>query len=349
MAHNLEIRIIDGVESASFAYAIRPGTALPWHGLGLSHDGLMTVDEALVKSRTGALVVSKYEHRHNGVACGTYGIQRHDIRTEGGEATPMRGVSVGEDYSVVQYGDAVRNFADAAFGSGARVTDTMGILGNGERMFTTFLGETTDIRPNDPITSYNILSTSHDGTGAVLWFGSDTRVVCQNTLRIALANMRNTISIRHTKNAQPNVNAACKALALAAEIRAKRVEAFKVMGNREVSVAEFKMFLDALYPLKRDGDGKEETGGKTVAKRERLTALFEGAATGSRLAGKTAWGVFQAVTQDADETARGQQPWLTSLLNGTQNDTRQRAFDYLLALCEGHAVAPPSDTDASTV
>ena len=337
MAHNLEIR--NGV--ASFAYAIRENVRLPWHGLGQSHNGLMVIGEALSLSRVGGLIVSKYENRLNGRRTGTFGIQRHDVLTtcaprpcegidceacdgEGcdglpcaycagagcdpatlGLPTPMDGVSVGSDYSVIQFGDTARNFCNAAFGTDSRVVDTMGVLGAGERMFTTFLGETTDIRPGDPITSYNILSTSHDGTGAVLWFGSDTRVVCQNTLRIALANMRNTVSIRHTKNAQPNVNAACKALADAVALRAKRVEAFKVMGNRDVTVGEFKMFLDALYPVKRDGEGKEETGGKTVAKRERLTALFEGAATGSRLAGKTAWGVFQAVTQDADETARG--------------------------------------------
>jgi len=247
---------------------------------------------------------------------------------------PMPGVTVGGEasYSVIQYADTARNFGDAAFGPGARVCDTMGLLGVGERMFATFKGETVDIRPGDAVESYNILSTSHDGTGAVLWFGSDTRVVCQNTLRIAIAGAKNVTSIRHTKNGQQNVNIAVKALADAVECRAKRVEAFKLMGNREMTVAEFKLFLDHLHPLEKNADGSLPTNGKTVAKRERLTALFEGAMTGAPLAGKTAWGAFQAVTQDADEGARGSQPWLTSLLNGTENDKRQKAFDYLLTI-----------------
>lgn len=338
MAHNIRIRLLDGVERASFAYSIRPGVALPWHGLGQAHEtGLMDMDTALALSDVGEFTVEKREMIMGDKPTGVFGMWSRQ------DGAPLAGVAVGADYGTVQYADTIRNFSEAAFGEDARVVDTMGLLGAGERMFTTFLGETTDIRPGDPITSYHILTSSHDGTGAVLWFGSDTRVVCQNTLRIALANMRNTISIRHTKNAQPNVDAACKALALAVEIRAKRVEAFKVMGNREVTVTEFRAFLDALYPLKRDGDGKEETNGKTFVKRERLTNLFEGAGRGANLAGKTAWGVFQAVTQDADESARGKQPWLTSLLNGTQNDARQEAFDYLLALCEGHVVAPASD------
>lgn len=333
MAHNLEMRTIDGVTSASFAYATRDGATQPWHGLGFAHEGLMTTEEALSLSRVGALYVSRFQHEHNGVPCGTYGIQRHDIVTVNGPV-PMPGVTVGgeKSYSIVQYADVARNFADAAFNPGARVVDTMGALGVGERMFATFMGEKTDIRAGDPIESYNILSTSHDGTGAVLWFGSDTRVVCQNTLRIAIAGAKNVTSIRHTKNGEQNVKIAVKALADAVECRAKRVAAFKLMGNREMSVGEFKLFLDALYPVEKDADGKDETGGKTVAKRERLTNLFEGAGTGSALAGRTAWGAFQAVTQDADEGARGKNPWLTSLLNGTENDKRQKAFDYLLTI-----------------
>lgn len=333
MAHNLEIRNIDGVESASFAYATRDGASQPWHGLGFAHEGLMTTEEALSLSRVGALHVSRFQHEHNGIPCGTYGMQRHDIVTVNGP-TPMQGVTVGgeKSYSIVQYADVARNFADAAFQPGARVVDTMGILGAGERMFSTFMGEKTDIRPGDPIESYNILSTSHDGTGAVLWFGSDTRVVCQNTLRIAIAGAKNVTSIRHTKNGETNVKIAVAALKDAVECRAKRVEAFKLMGNREMTVAEFKLFLDHLYPLTPDAAGALPTDGKTVAKRERLSNLFEGAGIGSPLAGKTAWGAFQAVTQDADEGARGKQPWLTSLLNGTENDKRQKAFDYLLTI-----------------
>jgi len=350
--HDLEIR--DGI--ASFAYAVRPGVNLPWHGLGQAHEGLMSVETALEKSRTGRLLVSKFQHTLNGVPCGTFGIQRHDVTvklscntcetcvsvpaegeekapclnpSDTGLASPMSGVTVGSEYCIIQYGDTVRNFATAAFGVNANPVDTMGLLANGAKMFTTFLGETTDIRAGDPIQTYNILTSSHDGTGVVLWFASDTRVVCQNTLRVAIAGMVNETRIRHTKNAEGAVAAATSALHDASVLRAKRVEAFKIMGSREVTGDEFKAFLDAYCGKLAEGEDK----GRRLSHRTRLTDLFEGAGKGSNVAGKTAWGIFQAVTQDQDEGARGKQPWLTSLLNGTQNDHRQKAFDYLLALC----------------
>jgi Domain of unknown function (DUF932) len=354
MPHDLEIR--DGV--ASFAYAIREGVRLPWHGLGVSHEGLMTVEESLGLSRVGGLLVSKFQHTLNGVECGTFGVQRHDVTVklpcktcsacismvavgeerpaclsprDTGLPSPMSGVTVGAEYCIIQYADTIRNFATAAYGAESRPVDTMGLLANGNRMFTTFLGETVDIRAGDPITTYNILTSSHDGTGVVLWFSSDTRVVCQNTLRVAIAGMVNETRIRHTKNAGEYVATATKALYNAKTVRDERVRAFKVMGNREVTVAEFNSFLDAYCGKLDEGEDK----GRKFTHRERLQSLFEGAGKGAGVAGKTAWGIFQAVTQDQDEGARGKQPWLTSLLNGTQNDHRQKAFDYLLALCEG--------------
>jgi phage/plasmid-like protein (TIGR03299 family) len=315
MSHNIELRN----RIHSFAYSVRPGVSLPWHGVGQKHDGLMVVGEALNLSRVGAIEVDKVELQANGASSGVFGIWRHDINA------PLAGVSVGEDYGVVQYAETMRDFASAAFGD-ARVVDTMGALGKGEKAFMTILGEVEEIRKDDPVQSYTILTTTHDGTGAVQWFGTDTRVVCQNTLRVAVDGARNTTSIRHTKNAQKNVDAAIAAMKDSRLAREVRIAAFKAMGDRELSVAEFRTFLDTMHPI--DGDVTR----RTINTRSRIQRLFEGAGIGSNVAGRTAWGAFQAITQSADENARGDQPWLTSLLNGTQNAYRQAAFDNLVAL-----------------
>jgi phage/plasmid-like protein (TIGR03299 family) len=313
VAHN--IANIGGVDQ--FAYAVREGVRLPWHGLGQPHEGLMVVGEALELSGVGALKVNKRETMIDGHGTGCYGMVAN--------GSPLQGVSVGPNYGVVQYDELLTGLVEAAFGTGAKVVDTMGLLGQGERMICTFLGDLAEILPGDAVQSYMISTSSHDGTGAVLWFGSETRVVCQNTLRIALAGAKNMASIRHTKNAQVSVAEALAALKVVREARDARIAAFKALGERQLSVAEFKAFLDALHPIEAG-----ETKGKTVGTRNRLTSLFEGQGVGADLAGRTAWGAFQAVTQSADEGARGDQPWLTSLLNSTQNAYRQTAFDLLL-------------------
>lgn len=318
MAHNIEYR--NGMYS--FCHAVRAGVGKPWHGLGQSHEGLMTVEGAMNLARVADLRVHKHEFQFNGRGTGVYGIFREDTC----DIIPK--VAVGDRYTIAQYPDLIREFADAAYGENSSVVDTMGVLGEGERMFTMFLGETSEIKDGDPVQSYYALTSAHDGSATVQFFGTDIRIVCANTLRVALkGEKRDAITIRHTSNMDTRIKEVTAALEEAREVRNERIAAFRKMSDRQMGLAEFKSFLDEIHPI--NGDEKTK---RTVNTRNRLMDLYGGAGRGSSLAGYTAWGAFQAVTQMADETARGDQKWTTSLFGTTQNQDRQRAFDYLLAL-----------------
>jgi len=321
MAHNLEIR--DG--AASFVYVRRQGVALPWHELGEGVDNPLTVAEALRKSRASFEVETRPLY--------TRGMGDTMIAVPDMVATIRKDLNlalgVGSDgYAVVNYSEAFQAFYDAAFGENVPCVDTMGVLGQGERAFACALLDKGDVNgKGDVVQAYHLLTSSHDGTLALVSQDTETRVVCQNTLNIALSGDEGRVSIRHTKNVQARIDAACNALRKAREAFDRKLSVFRQLSDRQLSVAEFRTFLDTLLPV----EGSEEKG-KRVATRNRLTALFEGEGMGSNLAGRTAWGAFNAVTENVDRSARGEQPWLTSTLSLSAQKTRQTAFDTLVKL-----------------
>jgi len=110
---------------------------------------------------------------------------------------------VGNDYEVVQNRDAF-SFFDAIVGGGDGIIyETCGALGKGERIFITAkLPGYIRVGNDDLIEKYIFLTTSHDGFGSIIAAFTPIRIVCNNTLNAALANMSNSVKIRHTQSAK---------------------------------------------------------------------------------------------------------------------------------------------------
>ncbi|XHR94269.1 DUF932 domain-containing protein [Mucilaginibacter sp. UC70_90] len=122
---------------------------------------------------------------------------------------------VGKDYHIVQNVEAF-SFFDAIVGGGEGIFyETAGALGNGERIFiTATLPDYIRVGKDDVIGKYLFLTTSHDGTGSITAAFTPTRIVCNNTLNIALRNCSNVINIRHTQSAQEKLKEAHKIMGM---------------------------------------------------------------------------------------------------------------------------------------
>ena len=212
MAHNIEIKKVNGVEVASFVENGRKERA--WHGLGQVFDGQLSVKEALELSH------ADYKVEMQNVFAMTPALQDAmlhgdvnpdlilDALIEGKKAT-MRMDShktlgvVSDSYGVVQNADAFQ-FVDTLCTGGTGntpVIECAGVLGHGERVFITakFPEQIIlDNKTDDRVDMYIVFTTSHDGTGAVNCMVTPTRVVCNNTLNFALRNNAGKISLRHT-------------------------------------------------------------------------------------------------------------------------------------------------------
>lgn len=148
---------------------------------------------------------------------------------------------VGSDYGVVQNREAMRfiDFVGEVSGQTPEII-CAGALDYGSRIFvTTKLGDDMYLSDRDIITPYVVITTTHNGKGGVCAMVTPVRVVCQNTLNMALkSKFSHKIVIRHTSGAS-------KRLDFTAD--ANRQWARKLFeGTRSFT----KDFLDSLYKLK---------------------------------------------------------------------------------------------------
>ena len=214
MAANIEM--VNGI--ASFAENVKSGIA--WHGLGQKVEGAMYVGDALKLSHADyqvklqpivALsdeVVSAIENNEFISAA-----MLRELLVEGKKATVRTDLNTAlgitsDGYGLVQNEDAFK-FVDM-FCSGKNadrdntpVIETCGVLGKGERVFVTAKFPqpiVLDAKRDDLIDMYVVFTTSHDGTGAVRCMCSPIRVVCNNTLSLAMTNNIGRISFRHSSN-----------------------------------------------------------------------------------------------------------------------------------------------------
>ena len=214
MAANIEVR--NGV--ASFAENAKKEIA--WHGLGQRVFEPMFVADALKLSHADynvalqpvvALTPELIDKMSNGEMINPDELL--SLVIEGSKATMRTDYNetlglVSDKYGIVQNSDAFK-FVDL-FCSGmdaerdnTPVIETCGVLGKGERVFVTAKFPKSivlDAKRDDLVDMYMTFTTSHDGTGAVRAMVTPIRVVCNNTLNLAMHNNIGRVSFRHTAN-----------------------------------------------------------------------------------------------------------------------------------------------------
>ncbi len=194
-----------------------------WHGLGTIVQDYPTSEEAIKHAGLDYEVIkSPLFTQGRAMTIGNAGeiidgedISVHDyyatLRTD---SNKVLGV-VGKDYHIVQNRDAF-SFFDSIVGGDGILYETVGALGNGERIFITAkLPGYIRVGSNDMIEKYLFLTTSHDGSGSITAAFTPIRIVCANTLNAALGNCSNTIKIRHTSGAKERLEQAHKVMGIA--------------------------------------------------------------------------------------------------------------------------------------
>ena len=123
------------------------------------------------------------------------------VRDDDGEMFTTNGKAVTSTYSVFQNREMFE-FLNQICDIGNVKYDTAGSFNSGRRVFVTIdLKDNIEIFPNDTIERRLLISSRHDGKGSINIKFINTRVVCQNTLELALReNTPHSWSIRHTTN-----------------------------------------------------------------------------------------------------------------------------------------------------
>lgn len=218
-----------------------------WHGLGQRTPDAATAEQAIQLAGLDWNVIARDMYARNPQQSVTKIEGFKSIWREGDDPTQL-GV-VGEDYKIIQNRDAF-NWMDSVIGSldGAHY-ESAGFLNSG-KLWILARVPSADIvvGESDLSLSYLLVQTSHDGSCSYLSKLCSTRVVCQNTLTIALGEDSTTLKIKHTKNADVRMKAVSRFAATLAK-DAKDLEArLNFLATRRVTRESAEAIFDRLFP-----------------------------------------------------------------------------------------------------
>jgi len=305
MAHELEINEATG--EATFATLRQPA----WHKLGTVFEEEVNTAEMLKLAK-----LDGWNVRLEDVAIpdGFESDKSYSFvsRTNpfNADQTDILGV-VGERYVPLQNEDLF-SFGDNLLDGGGR-WETAGSIKGGRQVFGSIaLRDGITLDPNgraDKIDNYLLINTSHDGSIAIQASITPVRVVCANTLNLALSSFKGknaakqSFKIRHTSPAEGKIAVAREALGLAS----KYLDEFSVMANamieKEITKADFDKIIELAYPApEKDSKGSFK---KHDSKVDLLNAIYVGQYNDT-ISG-TAWGAYNALTERLDwyRSARG--------------------------------------------
>jgi phage/plasmid-like protein (TIGR03299 family) len=322
MAHQLEIR--NGEASMMYVGEV------PWHGLGTELKEPATAREAIKAAKLDweVMKLPLFVHKDSRAVLRVedrYGIVRSDLWKTGD--CVVLGI-VGPQYTPLQNSEAF-TFFDPIVGEGEAVFHTAGVLDDGRRVWMLAkLPDSILVVGDDVVDKYLLLSNSHDGSSAVQVKFTPIRVVCQNTLTMALSEGR-TVRVTHTRNVKQRLANAQKTLGIIRRRYDEIEEAFKRMVQVQMRDDRLEKYLAAVFP---DPGDPEDKAGRQRTEKDRMWAahfFHEGQGNTARGAKGTLWAAYNGVTELIDHRATAHQTEekrLESLWFGDGYHVKARAY-----------------------
>jgi phage/plasmid-like protein (TIGR03299 family) len=255
MAHNLE------TENGQVAFALRGAPA--WHNLAnriFTQDENVTTATMLEEAKLSnwdvrlSPITDYIPEAFNDVSQASLVLRTNPFN--GGTDVLA---TVGKRYKPVQ-NEELFAFADNIHDANPECRwESAGSLKKGKVVFGTVdIPRTMVLDPqgaNDQTKLYLIVWTSHDGSVAVQAAITPVRVVCQNTLNLAMRNAKQSFKIRHTQSVEGRIQVARETLGLALGYFDQfEIEAQELF-NQAITDVEFSKLIQSIYP-KPDKDVK---------------------------------------------------------------------------------------------
>jgi phage/plasmid-like protein (TIGR03299 family) len=289
MGHEIDMTKAGG--SAMFAY--EPA----WHGLGTVVSEAQTSADAL---RIAGLdwevalteLVADFGEAEPG--------QRYRP-VPGGRATYRRDTgaplgAVGTRYLPLQNGEAFA-WMDEVVGESKAIWHTCGSLRGGRKvwMLAKLPGD-LEVGNDDVLNKYVLIVNPHDGSGSVRLFPTSVRVVCANTLRLAMGESELGIKLFHTAGSLARrVEKAKELLGIVDESHQKMADTARVMRQKTMSSKTVSEYFGGLVD-----DRSDRARGKV------LTSLWDRFAlpTNAESFGANLWTAYNAASEYADHELR---------------------------------------------
>ena len=295
----------------------------PWHGLGVRVEEAPSSQEALRLSGLDWQVIQQPIATVDGTPIPGYRANLRDTDHQ------VLGV-VTDRYRVVQNAEAFA-FTDGLLGEGVKY-ETAGSLQNGKKIW--LLAKLPDkyIIEGDRIEPYLVFSSSHDGSGSIKVAMTPIRVVCQNTLNLALSSAKRVWSTIHVGDLAGKMDQAHNTLLLAEKYMGQLGMEFSRLSKIRLSDQKVLQYIDQLLPMDNQ---PTETHRKNITRiREDMKRRYFDAPD-LRHVGKNAYRFLNAVSDFAThakplrETASYRENLFARTMEG--NPLMDKAYEMVLA------------------
>ncbi len=237
---------------------------------------------------------------------------------------------VSKRYQVVQPHEVLEFYRDLTEAGGFEL-ETAGVLKEGRKLWALArTGQETLLRGGDKVAGYLLLATSCDGTLCTTAQFTSIRVVCNNTLNMAVGDSSGAVKVPHSRKFDPQL--VKQELGIGLSSWERFVGNMKRLTERPIHKFEAMNLIvnvlgDPELPL------ADQPNQKAL---QNVYALYSGQGMGADLssANGTAWGLLNAVTQfvDHERRARSQDYRLDSAWFGQGAAIKGKAYQEALKL-----------------
>lgn len=298
----------------------------PWHGLGNQVSTDQPIEVWLQQAGMDWQIESSPVHYLTQDSAEIFNESKVLYRSD--NKSPLSVVS--NRYQVVQPREVLEFYRDLVDLGGFEL-ETAGVLKGGKKLWALAkTGEELMLKGNDLVQGYLLLATACDGTLATTAQFTSVRVVCNNTLQIAMNASAGAIKVPHsTKFDADKVK---QELGIGTQQWQYFTKKVKQLTKHSIHPFEARSYLvnvlgDSGLPFHQQPNLKVL---------HHVYDLFNGAGKGSTLAAAndTAWGLVNAVTQyvDHERRARNTDNRLDSAWFGMGAAIKQKAFEEALKL-----------------
>ena len=212
----------------------------PWHGLGRIVMDAPASREALELAGLDWQVESRNIYSGTGAMIPGY---RANVRSTD---DAVLGV-VSDRYKVVQNRDAF-SFTDALLGEGVTY-ETAGSLQGGKKIWLLAKLPEKYVIGEDEITPYLVFMNTHDGTGSIKVAMTPIRVVCQNTLNLALETAQRSWAVKHIGEPTQRLQDARNTLFYASSYMRELESCVEELSAKKLADQQVYDYINALFPL----------------------------------------------------------------------------------------------------
>lgn len=296
----------------------------PWHNLGVVTKNALSSQEALIQSGLNWSVVQGDLYSSNNGRLEIVPDLIANIRQTDNKCLGV----VTKKYRVLQNVEAF-DFVNLLLGEGIEY-ESAGALNNGKTVWLLAKLPETEI-VGDKIEPYLVFTNSHDGKNAIRVAVTPIRVVCQNTLNMALGGSKRIWSARHMGDLSDKMIQARLTLDLAKNYLLSLNEIGNQLSIQSINEQYSIDMSKILFPTKdNDSNRKME-----IALKQQNDFLFRlQNAPDLENFRDTKWGVMNAITDSVlhSEPARQSKDyWENAFMNLLEGNTIiDKAYEYVL-------------------